>query len=528
MSIWRDRTSWTKTWLDVETVGTVTGLKPDTIYHYVSRKEPKFPQPSTERGRNYFSGDQVFNYVLAHKPKRHNRVPRLYPRTPEPAPAQFVSATRVRLPAVGNFAVHTWQPADGGPPIAIAYPDRENTMLGHDADDAAEALLTHLPPHIAAVAVPNAETTLRIGPDGRQEDEPTIVVAERDPVHRRDPVGQRSSRYRWSDLANLLRVDIPWWTPLLNDLDAMLTWRPGAATARITPYTPNLDTGHITTLGRPDDPPELRHALDKLAARILRRINGTTIDDGHRLTPGLVQAAESTVDITTPPPTLTPDESATILEHRAGEHAAKHALRVADHRAFLPVLTHVIRIEPTTTHPMAHKWATRLIDVSPERRTELGFWFVNSYLGSNVRPARWLTDPDSEPSWIIEADNGVIYAGIGTAAPRAVGELAAVEIADHAAFFRDGKGRIWPLPDAGFDYYSTGYEGGGPQRLAETLTTLLRDASSDVSEPPDLRDTVNSARYKALRELVTSRHAPLTVTADWVNEQRGSTRLASP
>lgn len=518
MSIWSDRTWWAKTvWLDVETVASVTGLKPDTIYHYVSRNDPKFPQPSTERGRKYFSGDQVFRYILEHQRKARDRVPRLYPRVPEPPAAEFVSTTRVRLPDIGNFAVHTWQPADGGPPIAIAYPDRENTMTVHNVDKSAATLLEeHLPPNISAVAVPNGETAAINSPDGDQETSPTVVVAERNRVHRDDPVTHGAARYRWPELANLLRVDIPWWSALLNDLHAMLSWKPGTPQTSVTPYTPQLDTGHITAVATADDPTEVRQALNTLASRTLRRLNGETTDDGNRLTPGLIQAATSTTNITEPTPQLTVAEIAAVLHHRTHEHVAKHALRVVDSWAFVPLLTYTIRIKPASATPMARKWLTRLTDVPTERRTELGFWFVNNYVGTTVRPVRWLTDPDCAHTWIIQGDNDVFYASVGTSTPGATGKLVEAEISDDAAFFSDTSGHVWPVPDTCFDYYSTGYAGSGPQRLAETLTTLLRDARSDVGEPPNLRDTLNRARYEALYGLVTTNHAPLTVTADGI------------
>jgi hypothetical protein len=256
----------------------------------VSRRDAKFPQPSAERGRNYFTGEQVFRYIVEHRRKARKVVPRLFPRVAEPAPAQFISAQRVSLPEVGSFAIHIWQPADGDQPIAIAYPDRENTMNIHNVARCTADLLKCLPPKIDAVAVPNGETSPRKVDGDKYEYEPTIVVAERNPGYRRDPISHGAARYAWSDLANLLRVDIPWWSHLL------------------------------------------RH-------------------------------------------------------------------------------------------------------------------------------------------------------------------------------------HIWPLPDAGFDYYRTRYEGGGPQRLAETLTTLLRDAAADVHRPPIVDDD-NRADFDALYRLVTQRQAPITVAAD--------------
>ncbi|SPX94888.1 Uncharacterised protein [Mycobacterium xenopi] len=511
VNIWSDRSCWASTvWFDIEKTADLTGLKPDTIYHYISRNDPKFPKPKNSRGRIYFSGEQVFRYILEHRQPAHSSVPRLFPRIPDPQPAQFLGAERATVPDVGTFAIHTWQPGDGGAPIAIAYPDRNNMMHANDVAATAAALLAQLAPQIAAVAVPNGETTACVITPGGVESEPTVVVAERNSVHREDPVDYGAARYKWSDLANLLRVDIPWWASLLRDLDAMLSWQPGAGVVPITPYAPDVDTGHVTALAGVNDSAAVRNAIGKLADRILARLNGRTSDDGCRLTPGLIQAAISTIDITQPIPELTAGEAALILHHRADEHAARQALRVADHWAFKPMLTHVIEVNRAAAKSMAQQWVSRLTDVAEERRRELGFWFVNNYVGSRVRPVRWLTDPDTPNSWIIQGDNAIVYAGVGTSTPGAAGQLVEAEIDDDAAFFRDGAGHIWPLPDAGYDYYRTGYQGGGPQRLAETLTTLLRDAAADVYTPPELNSD-NAAQYRALYRLVTEHHAPIAI-----------------
>lgn len=530
MDEWNTRSCWASTvWFDVDTTAQLTGLKPDTIYHYLSRKDPKFPQPTTDRGRLYFCGQDVFRDILEYRPKARSTVPRLFPHTPEPGPAQFIGAHRAGLPDFGNFAIHTWQPADTGPPIAIAYPDRENRMTTNDAADTAVELLKLLPPEIAALAVPNGEATPRIIGPGKTEDEPTVVVvdrvdiehgvAQRNRVYRPRPTGRHAAYYHWSDLANLLRVDIPWWSQLVRELNAMLTWQPGAPTAQIAPYAPEFDTGHITTLATPKTAPEVRDALNKLANRVLSRLNGTARDDGMRLTPGLVHAAISTIDPTQPTPTLTTDEAAAILHHRAHEHPARHALRVADPWAFRPLLTTVIHINRAHATSAARQWISRLTDVDHTRRTELGFWFVNNYLPSRVRPTRWLTDPDNPHTWIIQTDDATIYTSVGTNTPGAQGQLCGAEIYDDAAFFWDTNHHIWPVPDAGFDYYRTGYRGAGPQRLAETLTTLTDDAAAHVHRPPTLTPD-NTPLYNALHQLVTEHPAPITITTDFIATAR--------
>lgn len=520
MNIWNTRSCWTSTvWFDVEAAADLTGLKPDTIYHYLSRNDPKFPQPTTRRGRLYFSGEQVFRYIVEHRPKATTAVPRLFPLIVDPDPARFLGAHRVGLPNVGHFAVHTWQPADAGPPIAIAYPDRENHMNTSDTARTAVDLLKLLPHEIAALAVPNGEASPSITGPGKTEDQPTIVVLERHPAYRPHPSGQGTSYYRWADLANLLRVDIPWWSQLVRDLDAMLAWQPGAPIAQITPYAPEVDTGHITALATPKTAPEVRDALNKLANRVLSRLNGGAGDDGMRLTPGLVHAAISTIDPAQPTPALTVDEAAAILHHRTHEHMARHALRVADHLAFRPLLTYVMKINRVTATSAARQWISRLTDVDHTRRTELGFWFANNYLPSRIRPTRWLTDPDNPHTWIIQGDDANIYAGVGTNTPGAQGELRGAEIDDEAAFYWDTAHHIWPLPDTGYDYYRTGYHGGGPQRLAETLTTLADNAAADAYTPPVLTSD-NITLYNALYQLVTERRAPLTITADFIATAR--------
>lgn len=509
MSVWSERSCWASTvWLDIETTSRVTGLKADTIYHYGSRNDPRFPKPTTSVGRIYFSGDQIFRYILDQRPSAQGAVPRLYPRVADPAPALFVEAHSEFLPDVGSFAVHIWQPGDGGARIAIAYPDRLNTMHYNNVADTAAELLRQISPQVAALAMPTSETVQCVTASGAVEDQPTLVVAERNQVYRPDPIGSIAARYNWSDLANLLRVDIPWWAQLFRDLDVMLSWRPGAPAGFITPFDPTVDTGHITALVDSNDSEVLRAVADKLATRTIMQLNGCEHDDGRRLTPGLLQAAVSTVDATQPVPTLSAGEVALLLHHRASQHAATHALRVVDHWAFVPILTHAIRVNRASVSSMARQWVSRLVDVAEERRTELGFWFVNNYVASGVRPVRWLADPDNANSWIIQGDNAVVYAGVGTATPGACGQLVVAEVDDEAAFFRDSTGQVWPLPDAGYQYYRTGYEGGGPLRLAETVTTLLDDAAADVFASPKGRPTA------ALYQLVTTHQAPVRITAD--------------
>lgn len=233
--------------------------------------------------------------------------------------------------------------------------------------------------------------------------------------------------------------------------------------------------------------------------------------DDYCVTPGLTQAAISAIDASQPEPVLSLDETTTILHHRASQYMAQQALRVARHLAFMPVLTHAICIHRPQAGSMAHQWVMdeRLIDVPDDRRTELGYRLVSDY-ARGARPVRWLADRLNPHIWVIQTDAGAVFAGVGTTTPRAAGRLIEAEIGNEACFFRDEKGCIWPLPDAGYDYYRTGYEGGGPQRLAETVTTLLQDATADVyTAPTDF--SIDTELYR----MVTQRRAPFTLTAQF-------------
>lgn len=522
MSVWDERTRWNSTvWLDLDKVQHVTGLSTRTIYQYTSSATNDFPAPGrTEGGRNLWAGGHIFRWTIEHRPRRyHSSIPRLLPRIPDPNPARFERTERLTLPDLGRFAVHIWQPSDTGSPIAIAYPDRQARFHPDDAPQIAEDLLHQLPGSIEALAVPSGEaTSTTYDPNRHRETAPLIVVAERNTVYQHDPVGRRRSgwraaRYSWFDLANLLRTDVPWWSPLLNELDAMLNWRPGAPAVPITPYAAELDTDNLAALAGTDSSPRVREVAAKLVDRTLLRLGGRQqLHDNNHVTPGLVHAAVNSLDITAPIPVLTPSEAALLLHHRADKHRAQQGIRVinrGDHWAFMPVITHAIRFRRNPKRPMAYHWASGLIDVPEEFRTELGFWYVAEYIGSQSTAVRWMTHPSDPDTWAIEDEEGVIYAGVGTHTPGAAGHAVRAEIELEAAFFEDSAGNIWPIPATGYDYYRTGYHGAGPQRLTETLTLLRADARSDVHEPPS-----NFNPDTALHELICEQPSPLTITTE--------------
>lgn len=521
MSIWTDRARWNKTvWLTVENVAAITGLTPRTIYQYSSNGYNGFPAPRrTDGGRSSWAAGTIFAWTLQNRPHRfHRNIPRLYPRTPDLKPAIYEGAQSYSLPSIGRFAVHTWQPGDTGAPIAIAYPDRLTHF--YDPPEAAEQLFKQLPRRTEAIALPNREavsTSSAFDPDNQTA--PLLVVIERNSAYRPDPVAGRATRYNWFDLVNLLRTDVPWWSPLLNELDAMLDWLPGSAPVPITPYAPDLDTDNLLALIDQDCPAEVQDAIHLLVNRILLRLNRNELHDENKVTPGLVHAAVSDIDITAPMPELSPEQIALLLHHRADRIRAQQGIRMinrADHWAFMPTLTHTIKFQPKPEQTsMAQAWAAGLADVPDEQRTELGFWYVLEYVGSRATPTRWMRHRNDPNTWVIQDGTGTMYAGVGTHSPHATGYATHASIELEAAFFQDTTGNIWPIPATGYDYYRTGYEGAGPQRLTETLTWLAKKANSDVRNPPPNFDPESE-----LCQLICRHDTPLEITAEMLSHCR--------
>lgn len=521
VSIWSDRARWNKTvWLTVEDVAAITGLTSRTIYQYSSNGYNGFPAPRrTDGGRSSWAAGTLLAWTLQCRPQRfHRNIPRLYPRTPEPVPATFAGAQGYSLPGVGRFAVHTWHPGDAGAAIAIAYPDR--LVRFYDPAAAVEQLFRQLPRRTAALALPNGEavsTSSTFDPDNQTA--PLLVVVERDSVYRPDPVGGRATRYNWFDLVNLLRTDVPWWSPLLNEFDAMLDWLPGSEPVPITPYTPDLDTDNLLALIDQDCPADVQDAIHLLVKRILLRLNRNELHDANRVTPGLVHGAVSDVDVNAPIPELSPEQTVLLLHHRADRFRAQQGIRMinrADHWAFMPTLTHSVRLQRNPgQESMAQDWVAGLTDVPHEQRSELGFWYVLEYVGSRATPTRWMRHRNDPNTWVIEDKAGIIYAGVGTHIPYAAGYATRASIELEAAFFEDSAGSIWPIPATGFDYYRTGYEGAGPQRLTETLTWLAKKANSDVRSPPADFDP-----EAELCQLICSHDAPLEITTEMLARYR--------
>lgn len=457
---------------------------------------------------------ETFRFIFKHLPTRAGLIPRLFPRIPDPHPAAFVSAQRVAVPGIGDFAVHIWRPGDAAGDIAVAYASWDAELHPGKPEEAAASILKRLH-QVTAVAIWNGEARsvqlYRPGvdehPDLTSANQPLVAVAERDPIYLEDPAGALTpnvSRYWWTDLANLLRVDVPWWPRSLADVGSILAWRPGDRLQSIVPRSAYRDPQAITAMAGVADPGLVRDGLDTLARLCLHRLAD---DQGeyYQVRPGLIVAAISAVDPREPEPKLGVIEQAAILHHRTTRAQCEAMFAAAGHWDFMPVLTEPINLHKSQAGELARRWIGRLVEAPADRHDEAGYWWLYGAIDSDDEPIRWLIDPASPNIWILETAAGMLYLTVGTRTPQATGVLTAAEILPAAAFFADSNAMVWPIPDTGFSYYDTGYRGSGPQRLTETITQLLKDARADVHEPDGFDPQCG------LHKLFSTRKAPYSV-----------------
>lgn len=529
MHVWSQRTRWAKsTSVSDDTFTAITGIPLQQaqaaahadVASTAPGEEPSgFPQPIAPRngGPQRWPTTDTLMYTVTMLPARAAAVPRLFPRVSEPTPATFVGATRVNLHDRGNFAVHLWQPGDGGPRVAMAYADNF-VDSGLPAKDVA-AILAQLDTDIAAVALANHEaTSLSTYVPGQDPvsdgDQPCLVVAERHAQYFPDSAGiDGVSRYWWTELANLLRTDIPWWPVHLRDLGAMLSWRPSSQIQTIVPAARDQDPRAITGVATITDPPLVRGALEHQAATILHRLAVFSAAETYDVTPGLFVAAMSAVEHRGAEPQLSLAEKSAILHHRTTLQRYSEMSVALDRLDLMPLVTHGIKLRPEGAGPIAQRWISRLTDVSADRYDEIGFWRLHGYLSGRT-PVRWMTDPLAPNSWVLQDDAGWLYATVGTRTFNAVGVLTAAETGDEAMFFADSNDTAWPIPDHGFDYYKTGYGGGGTQRLTESIITLIRDASADVHRPTDFYPD------SSLFEMLSTTADPTAIPQEMLEELR--------
>ena len=509
---WRSLTCWHEPRLEAAALGKLLGLSESTVRQYLIRDVEGFPKPLQHGWRNKWSKAQAYDYIDRHRPKRRAVIPRLYHSGYGLRPARFVSSESITLldcqGAPTDWVVHTWLPSDNRGPVAVAYV----AVSDHDTRPA-EQLICALP-MVSAVAV-LTDDTRQTDPDAIPQ--ASLVVADR----RRDRRGDTVSCYRlgWFDLANILRVDIPWWPPDLRDINAMLAWRPGAPAQAVRPQTPWYNEHILGRLVTDDDDANAlmcRRIIDELNRRIeatIYRADGPDVPGGQQR-PGLTQAAYPRYVITeNPPAPNTWDISLLLNRHIPSRDARLAARRCLRHRPELrPLIAYTIRTCPDRGQ-LAAEWVRRLeqIDADPE---SLGAIFAEQMLTPEQegQPRTWWYDPQNPRGcWITETLDGTYHATVGTTVP-ATGRLQEFELESGlAAFFRDDAGMVWPIPPRGLDYFNSGYAGTGPQELVEAVTALRINAAADIDT------AAHMTADAALSELIMTHTPPLNVSQHQIN-----------
>lgn len=425
------------------------------------RQTPGLPEPA-QRDTDEWSLQQAYDYILMFSPDRGANVPRLYPFTSALTPAGFLFGQ-----VVDGFAVHAWQPGDGRGPIAVAYggPEHFDTTLYEKA-----GLLLKSLPWATAVCCPSAEVCR--APD--HADQPYMVVA--------DHIHGVHTDHTWYEVAALLRVDLPWWSPALRDVDAIAAWQPGAPVQRLLPR------------GAPD-PRRLRDLLTPcsseyvtaLVGRIVEQLHREAVDGyigngGHDSLParlGLIHAAIADTNPSRSAPPITAAESKLLMHQPCpNKDAAEDTLELlAGHNPIVGVSP----LRRDTANVLAQEWISRRLAPADDA-TELGFWRVRLAHQLDAAASTVYRDQFSPHTWIVTTDD-TIYAAAARSVP-ATGQLVELHYYGPSdAFFRDSIGQVWPLPATGTGATATGPTGGraGRQTLVKIITNLLLDASGDVT-----------------------------------------------
>lgn len=489
---WVTQADWDKPLLDVNEVAAILDVQPNTVTQLVARGA--LPQAVERVGRrNAWPPADIYPYALANTSGADARIPRLFPRVPAPSSAKFVGAQMVPLFGDGpTFAVYEWLPGDGAPgSIRLAYPIGNELGRGGRPAQAQELYAQF---GGGAVAVPSEEDLGHY---------PSIYVADA-------TTNEEGTEYRWSYLAGLLRVDVPWWPKSLRREEAMLAWRPGTSPRTVSPYFHDRDADALTDLIDSGTTELAATSLTRRAAAVrLRQIIGDYHQDGSPVYPdalGFVHAARHDIDLTADESSRwTWDEAAAVLHHpvpspAAGE-AALAVVVITD-----PVAVATVTVLPTETHPWAREWADDRLEPA-NGLLELGDHLVAREAG-RVPIKRRLRDPLNPDCWAVETANGVVHATVGTRVPAESPAKSVVLLGVDAAFFRDGSGTLWPLPHPDIGHLHSGFPGNGPADFARAIMRIAADATASVARGPEYD------RDGRLWSLISTTAPPLEIDID--------------
>lgn len=540
----RQRTSWYNLRLSVDYVADRLGVKSQSIRQYVAVGGAEgFPAPDVKlEGKNYWMPATIYDFIDSSRPHLRPRVPRLYPLPSSfrGEPAAFLGAERFgvgRGSWLNEGVLHLWQPADDRGRVIVAYPDQPWAI--NVARDLAALIAGQRPDASAVVVVTDYESRT---PDPEHPDRADPMshrgVAVWDHITRADGANARwREHFSWSDLAYLLRTDVPYWPTGLLDMDAMAAWRPGEV-RKVTPrYRTQYQVKHFSAAlidACKEDADLLR-----LLGRACRIINYATAQHLQLIPPstttltnqtGLLVAAVPDVDPVAPAP-LTEKERAQLLHLPADPRYAEQALFIGSlgdgSRGYWglwkPILGSVTIIDRNQLGPLAQRWHQRLRPLTAPRRTdELGFTWIYSRIDECLdrdSPRQWLHDPLEPDCWIIETPTR-IYATTGSRLRHAQGQLQTAEIGvtpgqftdRYPVFVADQNNTPWIMPTPhGQEPFKLGYDGSGPRGLAIAIGELCADINTTLSGEDQFPYVDDRELPCALRDMLMELNGPLTL-----------------
>lgn len=487
-------------------------IKPASLRQLLTRGG--FPTYDFTEGRaNLWRASTVFSYLLIHRPELSDRIPRLYPRIPQPNPAAYLGARSVRIGGSWprEYVAYVWRPSDGGGEVALAY-----AIAGNPARDDLQAILDDL--DVTAVATPSTylDPIIDIDPGLPMRYQPSLENGYRD-----RSTASIDNNPSWSDLAYLLQTDVPWWPLAYRRRDVMLQWRPGTGPAPVVPYSGNptqdptalLRLAATTHTSSATNDPAITGFFSWWATHIaLATDEHPNEGETHYATTlGITVPAFGVSPVPGHPPlkelakqpeALKPTdvETAIILHAQADPLDIADAAPISVNFALWdPWIVEIREISTNTGNPLAQRWLDRLVRAAkpydPATRTEIGYVHVARYARGRRKslhplaghqPDR-LIDPLNPDCWIVDFSD-TVYVTVGRSIPAATGVLETLHLdrkpdrdnsgAAFCPWWSDSDGHSWPLPG---DSYQAGYSGGGPTNLASAALHLAADATATIN-----------------------------------------------
>ncbi|WP_134080970.1 hypothetical protein [Mycobacteroides salmoniphilum] len=489
---WAARSQWYQPLMNAEEMASVLGVRPQSVRQYMSTV-PGFPRPAEEtRGR--FIAAQFYDYLRAERPQLQHRIPRLCPLgKTQLRPARFLRSEICETARRHKAVLHYWQPDDDRGPLVVAY--CESYPLTSDAQDLAQEI-AQLHPGVSAVVAPSLSASLL--PDPWHPDD-TI-----EKCHRAVAVAQPGcfdeefdgkvgwlDQFSWSDLANLLRVDVPYWPLGLRDLEAMQQWRPGqvfSLAPRVREDGSTSDIWHALESSCSSTSVELTSLLHRVCRYtdytlavdlgLLPGTSGYGIDNEQ----GYLRAAVPKI-ADSQPQAPSAHELAQLLHMRINPRYSDGAICGGDLVGLWdPVITGVTILDTDQLVPLGRSWLERLQRRRPEVRREFGFIIAMRRLREYEREnLTFWSDPINPHCWIVRSETA-IHVTQSPAIPAAQGILTSVEIGPGVghAFMSDSAGNSWLMPCRRNGEYGVGNNGSTPRSLTSALEELLTDIRAPI------------------------------------------------